>query len=88
MAEIMLVSQGAVMEWKRASTRQPRRSLAGRMGISLDEADAASLRKLALMMSNRIGIPIHYAEAFRQAINAAIRLESLRAEKSSAEGRQ
>lgn len=81
--EIVLVSQAAVMFFKEMKNCVKRTLATGGLGLRFQDDDAASVRKLALLMSNRIGIPISYTEALRGAIQRAIQWEESRAKHAS-----
>lgn len=76
----ILVSRASVQAFQAKQEHRSRRLANGGLGLRLQEPDANDLRKLAQLMTARVGIPIAYSEALRSAVRSAIRMEESRAQ--------
>mgnify|MGYP003421640285 CR=1 FL=1 len=81
-SEIVLVSLRAVERFRFTERSGRRRLGKGGLHVVMQEDDAMELRKLVVLMTNRVGVPIGYREAIRAAVEAALKLEALRVQQS------
>lgn len=78
--ETPLVSLATVRDFQRMKTKGGGKRLlpGGRISLNLDELNSATVRRLSLLLTNRIGVPIAYAETVRLAVAYALRNEEAR----------